>query len=79
MLRDREFALDSVPLVPEPWLLVVHCVEENREGKSFASGAHIIGRQAHIMAIFSSIMVQIDEVKSSSKQYYKYLRKQGMV
>lgn len=57
-------------------LFVVRWVVEKKEGNNFASGAHIIGRQAQIMAMFSSIMVHIEEVRSSKKKNYQHLRTQ---
>jgi hypothetical protein len=40
---------------------------EKREGKSLESGVHIIGRQAQVIATFSSVIVHIEEARSSGK------------
>jgi hypothetical protein len=42
---------------------------EKKEGKSLASGIHIIGRQAQVIATFSSIIVHIEEAISSVGVY----------
>jgi hypothetical protein len=40
---------------------------EKNEGKSLASGAHIIGKQAQIIATFSSVIVHTEEAISSRR------------
>jgi hypothetical protein len=46
---------------------------EKNEGKSLASGAHIIGKQAQIIATFSSVIVHTEEAMSSGKILRKCL------
>lgn len=62
-MLDRGVLVAELPRLLEPW------VSGKIDGKSFASGAHIIGRQAQIMAVFSSIIVHIEEVRSSSERF----------
>lgn len=42
------------------------------EGKNRASGTHIIGRQAQIIATFSSIIVHTEEARSTTEKLCKY-------
>jgi hypothetical protein len=40
---------------------------EKKEGKSLTSGVHIIGRQAQVIATFSSVIVHTEEARSSGE------------
>lgn len=56
-----------------PPVSVPRCEDGKRRGKSLVSGAHIIGRQAQMIAMFSSIIVHTEEARSSAERSCKCL------
>lgn len=72
LLRDREVVSGPRLLTAKLTWLSPPFFMEKSEGKSLASGAHIIGRQAQIIAMFSSVMVHTEEAMSSRENIGKH-------
>lgn len=70
LLRDREPVWFPELLVARLSRLLARFSFE--EGKNRASGTHIIGRQAQIIATFSSIIVHTEESRSTAEKLCKY-------